>query len=121
MANKIQGHSSATYNHGFDDDRGDYQLVLHDHLLYRYEVINPCGKGSFGQVVRAYDYKENKFVGIKVIRNKRRFHHQALTEVKILTHLRKQDPDGGSNVPLLFLCFGLLVSSFVVNVKLVQA
>ena len=35
---------------GFDDERGDYVLLMHDHVSYRYEVIMVLGKGSFGQV-----------------------------------------------------------------------
>ena len=37
-------------NFGYDDDRGDYCVVPHDHLAYRYEVLGLLGKGSFGQV-----------------------------------------------------------------------
>ena len=37
------------------------------------------------QVVKAFDYKEQRMVAIKIIRNKKRFHTQALVEVKILT------------------------------------
>jgi dual specificity tyrosine-phosphorylation-regulated kinase 2/3/4 len=35
---------------GFDDERGDYVILMHDHVSYRYEVIMVLGKGSFGQV-----------------------------------------------------------------------
>eukprot|EP00397_Hematodinium_sp_SG-2012_P015469 GEMP01015753.1.p1 GENE.GEMP01015753.1~~GEMP01015753.1.p1 ORF type:complete len:582 (+),score=125.85 GEMP01015753.1:282-2027(+) len=97
-ASKIRGTASSANNHGYDDERGDYQVVFHDHVLYRYEVINPLGKGSFGQVVRAYDYNGNAFVAVKMIRNKKRFHHQALVEVKILEHLRERDVENTSNV-----------------------
>ena len=31
---------NATNNHGYDDERGDYQVVIHDHLAYRYEVVD---------------------------------------------------------------------------------
>merc|ERR1719333_237160 len=60
--------------------------------------MNPLGKGSFGQVVRAYDFKTNANFALKIIRNKKRFHHQALVEVKILEHLREKDVEGCSNV-----------------------
>jgi len=95
---KIRGTASSTNNHGYDDERGDYQIVWHDHILYRYEMINPLGRGSFGQVVRAYDYKGNSHLAVKIIRNKKRFHHQALVEVKILEFLKERDADHSSNV-----------------------
>ncbi|RFU25618.1 hypothetical protein B7463_g10731, partial [Scytalidium lignicola] len=79
-------------NFGYDDERGDYQIVLGDHLSYRYEVINVLGKGSFGQVVRCIDHKTGGLVAVKIIRNKKRFHQQALVEVNILQKLREWDP-----------------------------
>lgn len=65
--------------------------------MYRYEIFNILGKGSFGQVVRAYDYKTQQMVAIKVIRNKSRFHKQALVEVKVLRHLTEHDPSDETN------------------------
>lgn len=76
-------------NFGFDDERGDYTIVIGDHLAYRYEVVDLLGKGSFGQVVRCIDHKTGGLVAIKIIRNKKRFHQQALVEVKILQQLRE--------------------------------
>lgn len=80
--------ASQSVNFGFDDDRGDYNIVLRDHLAYRYEVVDILGKGSFGQVVRCIDYKTGKLVAVKIIRNKKRFHQQALVEVNILQKLK---------------------------------
>ena len=76
-------------NFGYDDERGDYNIVCGDHLAYRYEVIDILGKGSFGQVVRCIDHKTGGLVAIKIIRNKKRFHQQALVEVSILQKLRE--------------------------------
>lgn len=76
-------------NFGYDDDRGDYTIVLGDHLSFRYEIIDILGKGSFGQVVRCIDHKTGGLVAIKIIRNKKRFHLQALVEVNILQKLRE--------------------------------
>ncbi|KAJ7734930.1 hypothetical protein DFH07DRAFT_987792 [Mycena maculata] len=78
-----------TNNYGYDDDRGDYLVVNHDHLAYRYEIIDTLGKGSFGQVLHCRDHCTGESVAIKIIRNKKRFHHQALVEIKILDNLRK--------------------------------
>ncbi|XP_021090967.2 dual specificity tyrosine-phosphorylation-regulated kinase 4 [Mesocricetus auratus] len=82
----------------FDDEHGSYMKVLHDHIAYRYEVLEMIGKGSFGQVAKCLDHKNNELVALKIIRNKKRFHHQALVELKILEALRKKDKDNSHNV-----------------------
>ncbi|KAI4728978.1 kinase-like protein [Aureobasidium sp. EXF-10728] len=95
QAKKHVGDISAagTTNFGYDDERGDYNLVMGDHLGYRYEVIDVLGKGSFGQVVRCIDHKLGTLCAVKIIRNKKRFHQQALVEVNILQKLKEWDPD----------------------------
>lgn len=87
------------HNYGYDDDKGDYKVIFKDHLNYRYEIVESLGKGSFGQVVKCKDHKPStqalnneepipsNLVAIKIIRNKKRFHAQAQTEVKILEQL----------------------------------
>ena len=87
---KLQGDlgGAESANFGYDDERGDYNIVLGDHLAYRYEVVDVLGKGSFGQVVRCVDHRNGSLVAIKIIRNKKRFHQQALVEVNILQKLR---------------------------------
>ncbi|UYV77757.1 DYRK4 [Cordylochernes scorpioides] len=97
-AAKIEGDHGALHNSGYDDDTGSYIKVLHDHISYRYEILEVIGKGSFGQVIRALDHKTSQQVALKIIRNKKRFHQQALVEVKILDHLAKKDKDGGHNI-----------------------
>lgn len=92
-ASKIDGEEGASQNGGYDDENGSYIKVLHDHIAYRYEILEVIGKGSFGQVIRAVDHKTNQHVALKIIRNKKRFHQQALIEVKILDHLTKKDQD----------------------------
>ena len=89
-AHKFAGDLNAeAANFGYDDDRGDYNIVNGDHLAYRYEMVDILGKGSFGQVVRCVDHKTGGLVAIKIIRNKKRFHQQALVEVNILQRLRE--------------------------------
>lgn len=58
---------------GYDDENGSYLKALHDHLVYRYEVLEVLGKGSFGQVVKALDHKTGQHVAVKIIRNKKRY------------------------------------------------
>ncbi|XP_057309135.1 dual specificity tyrosine-phosphorylation-regulated kinase 4-like [Hydractinia symbiolongicarpus] len=95
---KIEGVPGAPMNNGYDDENGSYIRVLKDHISYRYEVVDLVGKGSFGQVIKAYDHKLKEYVAIKIIRNKKRFHHQALVEVKILDSLRRKDREKGHNI-----------------------
>ena len=67
--------------------------------------------GSFGQVVRCIDHKDGTLVAVKIIRNKKRFHQQALVEVNILKKLREwvsDDNDGRTAMSLVPL--GVLVT-----------
>ena len=48
------------------------------------------GKGSFGQVIKAYDHKTQSHVALKIVRNEKRFHRQAQEEIRILEALKKQ-------------------------------
>lgn len=89
-ARKVVGNvQSDAPNFGYDDERGDYTIVPGDHLSFRYEIVDVLGKGSFGQVVRCIDHKHGTLVAVKIIRNKKRFHQQALVEVNILQKLRE--------------------------------
>lgn len=42
--------------------------TMHDHVAFRYEIMEVIGKGSFGQVIRALDHKTGQQVAIKIIR-----------------------------------------------------
>ncbi|MEQ2262084.1 Dual specificity tyrosine-phosphorylation-regulated kinase 2 [Xenotaenia resolanae] len=97
-AKKRSGVLGGANNGGYDDDQGSYIQVPHDHISYRYEVLKVIGKGSFGQVVKAFDHKTQTHVALKMVRNEKRFHRQAAEEIRILEHLRKQDKDSSMNV-----------------------
>jgi dual specificity tyrosine-phosphorylation-regulated kinase 2/3/4 len=66
--------------------------------MYRFEIIEKLGKGSFGQVLRCYDHKNKEYIAVKIIRNKEKFHKQGLIELKILDNLRKNDEDDKKHV-----------------------
>lgn len=98
QAKKRGGVIGGPNNCGYDDEHGSYQLVAHDHIAYRYEILKVIGKGSFGQVIKAYDHKYQQYVALKLVRNEKRFHRQADEEIRILDHLRRQDTDGSHNI-----------------------
>ncbi|CAG9321696.1 unnamed protein product [Blepharisma stoltei] len=85
-------------NWGYDNEKGDFQVVLGDHIDFRYEIVSVLGKGTFGQVLKCLDHKNNEHVAVKVIRNKKRFHKQGLVEIKILNLLKAKDPEDNYNV-----------------------
>ncbi|XP_054719820.1 dual specificity tyrosine-phosphorylation-regulated kinase 2-like [Uloborus diversus] len=97
-AKKRLGVIGAPNNSGYDDEQGSYMHTPHDHIAYRYEMIKIIGKGSFGQVIKAYDHKNHQNVALKIVRNEKRFHRQAQEEIRILDHLRKQDKDNTMNI-----------------------
>lgn len=47
-AEKVKGSCIEQYNNGYDDENGDYKVVLNDHIAYWYEVVDWLGSGSFG-------------------------------------------------------------------------
>jgi dual specificity tyrosine-phosphorylation-regulated kinase 2/3/4 len=74
---------------GYDDSKGDYLIQSHDHISYRYEILEILGRGSFGQVVRAFDHQVKEMVALKIIRNKKRFATQGEIEIRILEDLKR--------------------------------
>ena len=85
-------------NHGFDDEHCDYLLVKRDHIAYRYEILSLLGRGSFGQVCECFDHKKKEKVAVKVIKNKPKFHHQAVVEIRVLQTIRENDPEDKKNI-----------------------
>ncbi|CAG2107359.1 unnamed protein product [Medioppia subpectinata] len=97
-AKKRQGVIGVPNNCGYDDEHGSYLHVPHDHIFYRYEMLKIIRKGSFGQVIKAYDHKSQQYVALKMVRNEKRFHRQAQEEIRILDLIRKQDKDNAMNI-----------------------
>ena len=89
---------STVNNYGFDDDKGDYKILLGDHLAYRYEIKSILGKGSFGQVVKVFDHKDKIELAVKIIKNRPRFHQQAVEEIEILKYLKDKDLDNSYSI-----------------------
>lgn len=96
-AAQIQGEDTShkkerkIYNDGYDDDNHDYIIKNGEKFLERYEIDSLIGKGSFGQVVKAFDHAEQCHVAIKIIKNKKPFLNQAQIEVKLLEMMNRAD------------------------------
>ncbi|XP_051511031.1 dual specificity tyrosine-phosphorylation-regulated kinase 4-like [Myxocyprinus asiaticus] len=97
-ADKIAGSVYNPYNSGYDNEGGHYIKVAHDHIAYRYEVLDVIGQGSFGQVLKCLDHKTDEMVALKIIRRNERINKLAGVEVLILNALREKDKDDSFNV-----------------------
>ena len=86
-ADKVKGSLYSGNNHGYDDDKNEYVMRKHDHIIYRYEIVSRLGKGSFGQVMLCIDHKNHAKVAIKVIKNKPKYHRQGLVEVSTFIYI----------------------------------
>ncbi|XP_064425393.1 dual specificity tyrosine-phosphorylation-regulated kinase 1B isoform X1 [Latimeria chalumnae] len=81
------------YNDGYDDDNYDYIVKNGEKWMDRYEIDSLIGKGSFGQVVKAYDHHEQEWVAVKIIKNKKAFLNQAQIELRLLELMNKHDTE----------------------------
>lgn len=82
-------------NDGFDDENQDYIIRNGEKFVDRYEIDSLIGKGSFGQVVKAFDVQEQTHVAIKIIKNKKPFLNQAQIEVRLLELMNSQPEVSG--------------------------
>lgn len=64
-----------------------------------------AGKGSFGQVVKAFDHEEQTQVAIKIIKNKKPFLNQAQIEVRLLEMMNRADTDNKYYIGMHFVFY----------------
>jgi len=102
--NKIQTNSGKK-NLGYDDAEGFYRVVIGDHVAFRFEILAILGKGSFGQVVKAYDHKRQEEVAIKILLNEKQYYSLGALETKILDKLRTDDPEDVNGIIRMKNCF----------------
>ncbi|GMR60328.1 hypothetical protein PMAYCL1PPCAC_30523 [Pristionchus mayeri] len=86
------------FNNGYDNIGFDYIIKAGEYLGNRYVVVSPIGKGSFGQVIKAYDTVAKEHVAVKIIKNKKTFYDQAQIEIKLLQMMNEMDVEGKYNV-----------------------
>lgn len=82
------------YNDGYDDEYNDYIIRPGEKFLDRYEIESLIGKGSFGQVVKAFDHMSQCHVAVKIIKNRKPFLNQAATEIKLLKLMNNYECSG---------------------------
>ncbi|OZC07321.1 kinase domain protein [Onchocerca flexuosa] len=89
----VENPRSGSHNNGYDDENHDY--IIHPGELFnnRYQIACHLGKGSFGQVAKAYDTMEQQDVAIKIIKNKKPFHDQAQIEIRLLEMMNSQESE----------------------------
>eukprot|EP00727_Mastigamoeba_balamuthi_P006790 m51a1_g2731 putative dual specificity tyrosine-phosphorylation-regulated kinase (600) ;mRNA; f:883937-886548 len=100
-ANEAAATSSAQAPDGqepYDDKNADYIVRVGEVYGARYEARALLGRGSFGQVVRAWDRVDKEEVAIKIIKNKLPFYKQACIEVQLLRHLNRNDPNDSHKI-----------------------
>uniref|UniRef100_A0A914DLY1 Dual specificity tyrosine-phosphorylation-regulated kinase mbk-1 n=1 Tax=Acrobeloides nanus TaxID=290746 RepID=A0A914DLY1_9BILA len=81
-------------NNVYDDENHDYIIRIGEVFNYRYRIESSIGKGSFGQVARAYDMVDEELVAIKIIKNKKAFHDQAQIEIRLLELMNNHNSEG---------------------------
>ena len=62
-----------------------------DCIDYRYKIVGKLGNGAFSDVYKCKDYKDRKYVALKVIKNDSRFHKQVKTEIDIYNLFNSQN------------------------------
>ena len=85
-------------NGGYDNQNYDYILVPDEIFADRYLLKHRVGKGSFGQVICAYDQRVKSEVAIKIIKSRRPFTNQARTEIELLEVITTQDSQDEYNI-----------------------
>ncbi|MFH4981975.1 hypothetical protein AB6A40_008684 [Gnathostoma spinigerum] len=97
-----------TSTRGKPSAEGEYQLIKNEVLVspYRnqYEVLEFLGKGTFGQVVKAWKKGTNEIVAIKILKKHPSYARQGQIEVSILSRLSNENAEE-FNFVRAFECF----------------
>mgnify|MGYP003386004582 CR=1 FL=1 len=99
------GTRGGVHNDGYDDQHYDYIVHGDEIFAERYILKHRIGKGSFGQVVCAYDRQQQCDVAIKIIKSKHAFAVQAKTEIKLLELTLEKDFNDEHNIVRLLDTF----------------
>uniref|UniRef100_A0A8C5QG97 dual-specificity kinase n=1 Tax=Leptobrachium leishanense TaxID=445787 RepID=A0A8C5QG97_9ANUR len=77
-----------------NDEEGHLICESGDLLRGRYEIVHTLGEGAFGKVVECIDHKGgNTRIAVKIIKNVEKYREAAQSEILVLEHLNKKDPE----------------------------
>jgi Protein kinase domain len=81
----------------YNDFSEEFNANIGDDVLYRYEILDVLGKGSFGQVFKVLDHATGNTLALKVIKNKQVYLEQSIIEIEILKYLHEKNNNAHSN------------------------
>lgn len=100
--------TKTTSNRGKVSGEGEYQLIKNEVLCSpygnQYEVLEFLGKGTFGQVVKAWKKGTSEIVAIKILKKHPSYARQGQIEVSILSRLSNENSEE-FNFVRAFECF----------------
>ena len=72
---------------GISDKAGHYITHTHDHILYRYKINEVLGKGSYGTVIKCFDYKYKMNCALKIVKSIKQYRNCMRKEIRVLYKL----------------------------------
>ncbi|KAF1755833.1 hypothetical protein GCK72_012283 [Caenorhabditis remanei] len=97
MASQSVAANTKTTTRGKVSGEGEYQLIKNEVLCSsfgnQYEVLEFLGKGTFGQVVKAWKKGTSEIVAIKILKNHPSYVRQGQIEVGILSRLSDENSE----------------------------
>lgn len=81
----------------FDDEKNYYKSFVGDSLSYRYEILETLGKGTFGEVFKCFDHKNNVNVAVKIIRNQKPYKESGDQELAFLQEISQSLSEASQN------------------------
>ncbi|KAG7859485.1 hypothetical protein KL939_002385 [Ogataea angusta] len=89
-----------------DDKDGHYIIVPGASFANdRFQIQSLLGQGTFGKVIKAHDKYNNCSVAIKIIRAIPKYREASKVELRVLTMLKKHDPENENQCIHLRECF----------------
>jgi len=93
--------SEGVHNNGYDNEDHNYILREYDEIFdpegNSYVISDLIGKGAFSLVAECYSKKFQRYVAVKIVKNRHQYSDQALNEVKLVNLINKHDTENNSN------------------------